>query len=641
MCGLTGIITPDWERPDQNLLHRMVRTLEHRGPDDEGYFIAPGIGMAHARLSIIDLEGGKQPIHNEDNSIQVIFNGEIFNYLELRAELKRKGHRFYTQTDTEVIVHLYEEYGADFPSHLNGQFAIVLWDSHRQQLWLARDRVGICPLFYTLINNKLLFASEIKALLASNLLAVELDPQALDQIFTFWYPQPPKTIFKNVFTLLPAEIISYEKDGLLTKKKYWHWNFADPGQYSPNSADELAEELRELLISAVQLRLRADVSVGCYLSGGLDSSAIAAMVRFHGSSELRTFSIGFDDPGLDESKHQLRMVHYLRTNHSTLACSPADIASRFMDTIAHTEVPVLRSAPVPMGMLSGLVRKYGYKVVLTGEGADEVFGGYDLFKEGKIRSFWAKQPDSPHRPMLLKRLYPYLNLPKGKAGTYLRNFFGQELEHTDLAWYAHLPRWLTTARCKEFFSVHLKAQLNSEPVEAVRASIPSSLCQKAPFNRWQYVEARGLMPAYLLSSQGDRMLMQHSVEGRFPFLDHRVIEFANRLAPKWKMQALNEKYILKRAMQGLVPKDISRRHKQPYRAPDIPAFFTPLESEFVAELLSREAIESNGYFDSKKVAMLLSKIRRGRAIGAKDNMAFLGILSTQAWHNIFVHGKGI
>ncbi|MCP4313111.1 MAG: asparagine synthase (glutamine-hydrolyzing), partial [Bacteroidetes bacterium] len=440
MCGFSGIVTTDQERPDQDLLRRMIQILEHRGPDDEGYFIAPGIGMAHARLSIIDLVSGKQPIHNEDNSIQVVFNGEIFNFIELRSELEKKGHIFYTQTDTEVIVHLYEEYGTDFPSFLNGQFAIALWDNRRQQLWLARDRAGICPLFYTITNNKLLFASEIKALLASHLLEAELDPQALDQIFTFWYPQPPKTIFRNVFAVLPAEIVGYTKNAELTKRKYWHWDFADPGQYySPKSADELAEELRELLIDAVQLRLRADVPVGCYLSGGLDSSAIAAMVRFCGSSGLRTFSIGFDDPGLDESGHQLRMVQHLRTNHSTLACSPADIASQFMDTIAHTETPILRSAPVPMGMLSGLVRKHGYKVVLTGEGADEVFGGYDLFKEGKIRAFWAKQPDSLHRPMLLKRLYPYLNLPKEKAGTYLKNFFGQELEHTDLAWYAHLP----------------------------------------------------------------------------------------------------------------------------------------------------------------------------------------------------------
>lgn len=637
MCGFAGIADWSGEAPARSRLRKMVSTLAHRGPDGEGYFSAPGIGLAHVRLSIIDLVGGRQPVHNEDQSIQVVFNGEIFNYLELRSDLEALGHRFYTHTDTEVIVHLYEQYGGDFPKYLNGQFAIALWDSKERLLWLARDRAGICPLFFARSGGSVIFASEIKAILASGQVEAELDPQALDQVFTFWYPHPPKTLFKQIYTLLPGEVVRYSATGKQKQEKYWRWEFADPGEYSSGTSNELAEELRELLIDAVRLRLRADVPVGCYLSGGLDSSSIAAMVRFHSDTELRTFSIGFDDPGLDETEHQQRMVERLGTHHTAFSCTSTDIASHFMDTIEHTEMPILRSAPVPMGLLSALVRENGYKVVLTGEGADEVLGGYDLFKEGKIRAFWARQPESQYRPLLLKRLYPYLNLPKGRAATYLKNFFGQELENTDVAWYAHIPRWLTTTRCKEFFSADLRENLRMNPVEMLAGSLSPELQRKAPFNRWQYIEARGLMSAYLLCSQGDRMLMRNSVEGRFPFLDHRVIEFANRLPPSMKMHVLNEKYLLKLAMNKLVPSQISRRHKQPYRAPDIPAFFNPVEAEFVTELLSPAALKENGYFDPKKVALLLTKIRKGRAIGVKDNMAFLGILSTQAWHHLFVN----
>ncbi len=636
MCGFTGLA--DWSNQDveRTLLTRMVEKLHHRGPDGRGFFTAPGIGLAHARLSIIDLQSGQQPIHNERRTVQVVFNGEIFNYIELRQSLKEKGHQFYTQSDTEVIVHLYEEYGTDFPTHLNGQFAIALWDTERRQLLLTRDRAGICPLFYATAGEKLLFGSEIKAILASGKVTARLDPRGLDELFTFWYALPPRTLFEGVSTVLPGEVLIFSADRPMQRHQYWHWQFAPPGQYLNGSSDALADELKSLLIDSVRLRLRADVPVGCYLSGGLDSSAIAAMVRFHTDTPLRTFSIGFEDPGLDESSYQQEMARHLGTDHSSLACKRTDIAQQFLATIEQTESPILRAAPVPMGMLSGLVHQQGYKVVLTGEGADEVLGGYDIFKEGKIREFWGRQPQSQWRPLILKRLYPYLNLPKGRAAAYLKNFFGSGLDNLDAAWFAHLPRWTTTARCKEFFSDQLRERLHCDAVETMAQTLPDHLQGSARFNQWQYVEARGLMSAYLLSSQGDRMLMRNSVEGRFPYLDHRVIEFAGRLPPRFKMRVLREKYLLKKAVRELVPLAVIDRHKQPYRAPDIPAFFEPTEAPFVKALMSDHALRESGYFDPKKVSLLMKKIRLGRAIGAKDNMAFLGILSTQAWHNLFI-----
>jgi asparagine synthase (glutamine-hydrolysing) len=330
------------------------------------------------------------------------------------------------------------------------------------------------------------------------------------------------------------------------------------------------------------------------------------------------------------------MIRHVGADHSSIHCETAGVGEAFFDTIYRTEAPVLRTAPVPMGMLSGLVREQGYKVVLTGEGSDEVLGGYDLFKEGKIRQFWARNTESQWRPLLLKRLYPYLNITQGQGISYLKNFFGVGLENPNTPFFSHLTRWQTTAQCKIFFSDELAAKLNADATETLAQRLPAEAGGWHPFNQGQYVEARTLMAGYLLCSQGDRMLMANSVEGRFPFLDHRVIEFANLLHPKHKMRVLNEKFLLKRAMRSYVPDAILARHKQPYRAPDIPAFFSGGRTEYVAELLSPEVISRYGYFDAMKVQRLREKIERGRAIGYKDNMALVGILSTQLWHHHFV-----
>jgi asparagine synthase (glutamine-hydrolysing) len=277
-----------------------------------------------------------------------------------------------------------------------------------------------------------------------------------------------------------------------------------------------------------------------------------------------------------------------------------------------------------------------YKVVLTGEGADEVLGGYDIFKEGKIRQFWAKHPESILRPKLLKRLYPYLDLSKSQTLIYLSDFFGDKLEQRHLPWFSHIPRWNTTARCKTFFSDELNARLRGDPIEVLSRSLPEHSGLWHSFNQAQYIEAKSLMGGYLLSSQGDRMLMASSVEGRFPYLDHRVIEFANRLPPALKMKVLNEKYLLKRSMRQYLPSSILRRHKQPYRAPNIPAFFGTRSPDYVQELLSRESLNESGYFNADKVGRLIAKINRGRIVSNTDNMALVGILSTQMWHHLFV-----
>jgi asparagine synthase (glutamine-hydrolysing) len=637
MCGIAGIVCLSAPgNIERSELEGMANMLHHRGPDGYGFYQDDVASLAHARLSIIDLVGGDQPIHNENQTIFTIFNGEIFNYIELRATLEQQGHHFYTHSDTEVIVHLYEEYGDDFVQHLNGQFAIALWDKPRQRLLLIRDRIGIVPLFYTIHKGKLLFASEVKAILKVLKQTPSLDICALDQLMTFWAPVSPNTVFKDIYEISPGKLLIAEQ-GKTRIKTYWEWHYAQhDAVIADANVDDLAGQLHELLVDATRLRLRADVPVGAYLSGGLDSSVITAIIHNHGNVPLRTFSIGFDDADLDESDYQQQLIAHLNADHTRIQCGYADIAEQFLNTIWHTEAPILRTAPIPMGILSGLVRQQNYKVVLTGEGSDEVLGGYDLFKEGKIRQFWAKYPESQVRPLLLKKLYPYLDISKKQGLTYLKRFFGIGLDHPELPYFSHMTRWATTAKCKEFLRDDVKLHLATHIEDSVCETLPADIRQWHAFHQAQYIESKLLMSGYLLCSQGDRMLMRNSVEGRFPFLDHRVIEFANRLHPKYKMFGLNEKYILKKAMARYLPSSIVQRYKQPYRAPDIPSFFHDKTPDYIDALLSEETIQRYGYFDAARVTRLVMKIKNGRAIGYKDNMAFVGILSTQAWHHLFI-----
>lgn len=641
MCGIAGILSlGSAPPPEQSELAAMIGCLRHRGPDGIGFFTRGRIGFAHSRLSIIDLAGGDQPIHNEDMSVWVTFNGEIFNYVELRAELEQRGHRFYTHSDTEVIVHLYEEHGDDFVTHLNGQFAIALWDTRRERLVLARDRVGIRPLFYAQHDERLVFASEVKALFALPGMPRRIDPLALAEIFTFWAPIGSRSVFAGVQSLPPGHVLTAE-GGRITTRCYWDWDFPAGMPEATRSGADYADELRELLIDAVRLQLRADVPVGAYLSGGLDSSIITSLIHHFTDTPLRTFSLTFDDAEFDESEHQQRVVDYLGTQHSQVRCSHADIASAFPRALWNTESPVLRTAPVPLMLLSGLVREQGYKVVLTGEGADEVFGGYDLFKEARVRRFMARAPHSQARPQLLKRLYPYLRHSPASSAGFAQRFFSEGVEHLNEPYFSHIPRWNTTGRISQFFSASMRESIGGWNAHAaIEATLPPGIRGWSPMARDQYVEAHTLMSGYLLNSQGDRMGMANSIEGRFPFLDHRVIEFANRLPPRYKLMGLTEKYLLKRSMTGLLPEAVRTRSKQPYRAPDNQSFFRDGKSiEYVSELLSERRVSEAGYFDPVAVGKLLAKCRAGRAIGFGDNMAFVGILSTMWIDELFVRQR--
>jgi asparagine synthase (glutamine-hydrolysing) len=641
MCGIAGFVDSAGVTPgEEGVLRRMIGVLAHRGPDGTGVHLDAHAALAHARLSIIDLEGGAQPIHNEDRTVWVTFNGEIFNYLELRGALEARGHRFYTHSDTEVIVHLYEDHGADFVHHLNGQFAIALWDSARRRLLLARDRLGIRPLFYALHGGRLVFGSEIKALLHHPDSTRRLDPEALAQIFTFWAPLGAHTPFEGIRSLPAGHRLIHEQGGTRIER-YWDWRFDEVAR--DVSAQESAERLRELLVDAVRLQLRADVPVGAYLSGGLDSSVIVSLIRHFTTNRLRTFSITFEDEEFDESDYQQELVRTLGCEHTAVRCSRDAIGAAFPRTVWHTEAPILRTAPVPLMLLSQAVRANDYKVVLTGEGADEVFAGYDLFREAKIRRFWAREPRSAARPLLLERLYPYLRHSPAAARAYTMRFFGQGFEHKDAPFFGHVPRWLTTQRTWRLFSPELRERTRAfDPYRAIETQLPADIGRWEPLARDQYLEAHTLLTGYLLSSQGDRVAMANSVEGRFPFLDHRVVEFANRLPALCKLRVLKEKHVLKQAASGLVPERIRRRSKQPYRAPDSQSFFHGgRPADYVAELLGERRLREAGYFDPGAARLLIEKCRRGEAIGFGDNMAFVGMLSTMLLHHFFVEGAAL
>ncbi|HEU4603393.1 MAG TPA: asparagine synthase (glutamine-hydrolyzing) [Steroidobacteraceae bacterium] len=641
MCGLAGIFNLSDRSPPQRIaLQRMIESLHHRGPDGYGFFNDSNCGLAHARLSIIDIAGGTQPIHNEEANIWVVFNGEIFNFIELRADLERAGHRFETHSDTEVIVHAYEQYGLSFVDHLNGQFAIALWDQANRRLLLARDRTGIRPLFYTAVDGRLYFGSEVKALFAVKAFQPRMNLRAVGDVLTYWSALDPDTVFENVASL-PAGHMMICENGRREIKRYWDWSFPQSQPQRDRPLASYAEELRELLIDSVRLQLRADVPVGAYLSGGLDSSVIAALVKAYNKERLRTFSIAFEDAEFDESAYQQEMADNLGTEHTRVLCKNRDIAAAFPRVIWHTETPIVRTAPTPLMLLSEAVRQHGYKVVLTGEGADEVFGGYDLFKEAKIRRFWSRFPQSKIRPRLLDRLYPYLKNSPAATRAMTDRFYAQGMGAVSDPCFAHLPRWSTTHRSWQFFSKEARAELGElDYVSRARTRLPSQVADFLPIGRDQYVEAHTLLSGYLLNSQSDRVAMANSIEGRFPFLDHRVIEFASRLPPSLKINGLNEKYLLKRAMQDLLPASIAKRTKQPYRAPDSQSFFSDGKScDYVDDLLSEDRLRSAGYFDPLAVRKLVAKCRAGRAIGFSDNMAFVGILSTMLVDEMFVRGR--
>jgi asparagine synthase (glutamine-hydrolysing) len=612
----------------------MTRALRHRGPDEAGIYYDPRCGLAHTRLAILDVAGGKQPLCDTDNEAHLAFNGEIFNHVELRHELVALGYQFQTRSDTEVVIQALRAWGEDALGRFNGQFAIALWTPRTQTLLLARDRVGVRPLHVCTHAGRVYFASEAKAIFAADRsIPREIDPVGLIETFTFWTVLAPRTMFRGVEELRPGHVRVYGPEGI-RERCYWHPSFPAAGDERPMPLAEATEALTSALARATERRLMcADVPVGCYLSGGLDSSMIAALARrIHGPG-LRTFSLRFTDAALDEGSFQRMMARDLATEDVEIEVSHGDIADAFPTAIRHIERPLLRTAAAPMLLLARRVSEAGIKVVLTGEGADEMLAGYDLFREARVRRFWAREPQSSRRPRLLERLYPYLARSPASAQAMAREFFGRGLEQPDSAQFAHGPRWSAASALQRLLSkeVHHAAARAGDPIEHLLASAPAAFSSWDPLARDQYLEIRTLLSGYLLSSLGDRVAMASAVEGRFPFLDNDVVELACSLPPNHKLRVLDEKHVLKCAAAGLVPKSIIARPKQPYRAPDAIALCSEPLHGWVGDVLEERALRHAGLFDAAAVTQLWSKCRArgGGALSNADNMAITGVLSTQ------------
>lgn len=634
MCGIAGVARRHPVGVSLEVLGRMAAAIRHRGPDGYGFFTSPLVGLAHVRLSIIDLAGGAQPMTNEDGSVVVSYNGEVYNYRELMSELESRGHRFHTRSDTEVLVHGWEEWGPELFNKLNGQFAFALYDRRNEQLVLARDRFGVRPLFYAERTGDLYFGSEVKALLASGAVSAEPDALGLDQVFTFWAARPPRTPFRDVWQLEPGMWATWQA-GQLKIRRYYALEYPEQAEEPPDAL----QSLDDILHRSVALRLRADVPVGAYLSGGLDSSITSALAAQASPFTLRTFSITFQDPRYDESVFQQAVAGAVGSLHTVRHIRDSDIAEALPAVIRHVETPLLRTAAVPMYHLAQATREAGIKVVLTGEGADELFLGYDLFKEVAIRLFCLSQPGSTVRPRLFDRLYPYLAAAGASKGgeVWRRSFLEAGTPGDPLL--SHLPRFRTAAWLREFYSEPMtSATGNHNALDELRGALPHAFRRWSPLNQAAYLEMVTLLSPYLLSSQADRVGMAHAVEGRYPFLDHRLFELAASLPTTSRLLGLREKRILRRWAKDLLPPSVLQRTKQPYRAPDGPPFLGPSAPKWVEDELAHGAVTRAGVFEPAAVAGLVRRCRKGQASGIREQQALVGVLSFQLWHREFIQG---
>ena len=643
MCGLAGILTrtAGLEAPERADLTRMIGVLAHRGPDEFGLYRDRHVGLVHARLSIVDLTSGQQPMSSGESGAWIVFNGEVFNFQELRRELELLGFSFATHSDTEVILQAWRAWGVQAFTKMNGQWSVAIWESSQRKLILARDPTGICPLHWTEFKGRLYFASEVKAIFAANPeIPRNFDPVGLDQLLTFWSTVAPQNTFEGIHELPPGHVRTYQDHQVEEVDLTPVWPHLSSDVFSGDlNAAVIAVE--KALTKAVEMRIvRADVPVGSYLSGGLDSSIIAAFGQRFSKRKFQTFSLRFSDAEFDETSFQRELAQRIGSEHHEILVGRKDIADVFPRVIWHTERPILRTAPAPLFLLSSLVRSNGIKVVLTGEGADEMFGGYDLFREGKVRRFWARQPQSQWRPALLDRLYPYLSRSPAASKAHARQFFGRDLEHSDLPGFAHGTRWRTTAALKRLLHPQVRnAAQNADATKLLLAELPVYFPALKPLAQDQFLEVKTLLAGYLLSSQGDRVLLGNSVEGRFPFLDADVGALAHSLPEAYKLRVLDEKHVLKRLARDVIPERIIERKKQPYRAPDAMCFVGPDAPEYVAEILSERSLKECGVFDSKVVEQLYKKClaQNGQApLSNSDNMGLVAVISTQLLSRQFV-----
>ncbi len=589
MCGIAGVYDPHHQlTTTEALLETMTQAFANRGPDDEGYHVAPGLGFGFRRLAIIDLRNGNQPMFSADRSLVCICNGEIFNYKELRAELIAKGHRFETECDVEVLIPLYQEHGADFVKRLNGQFALALYDAGRERLLLARDQAGITPLFYTRVGDALIFSSVIKGLLEHPAVARDVDLVGLDQLAAFPAVISPRTMFRNIHALPAGHMLLADRHSTQTHT-YWDLDYPREDAAPPDRGEAYyLEQLEAVLQESVRLRLQADVPVGCYLSGGLDSSLLAGLIHRHRPNHsLSTFSIGFTEAAIDERRYQQLVAQHIGARHHEVVFGADEIQKRMHDMIWHAESPLKECYDTCSLALSELVHQRNYKVVLAGEGADELFAGYAGYRFDAQRDHVLLDDDP-----LTEALERETNLHLwGDEDLFYETRFS-ELSETKQA--------LFSAEVSEAL-LHDDA-LNSRPVD------PAKLDGRHILHKRAYLDFKLRLGNHLLSDHGDRVGYANSVEVRYPFLDPHVIEFVRTLPPHYKFDGRLEKALLKKLAPRYVPQPVIEREKFGFVAPGSP-YLLGRHIEWLEDVLSYERIKRQGYFNPDVVERLKSIYR--------------------------------
>ncbi len=640
MCGIAGILDLTGKRePDRAMVERMAGALRHRGPDEDGSLFAPGLGVASRRLSIVGLGDGRQPIYNEDRTVAVVYNGELFDYPERKAELQARGHVFRTHTDTELIVHLYEEHGEDVFEQLKGQFAFALIDFSKRTVFLARDRVGICPLHWSQQGDWLYFGSEIKALLASGSVPATADPRGLDHMFTFFAMGTRRTMFQGVNSLLPGHYlkIEFRQDGQRTEireRRYWDLDFPDAGQEEdPANGEALIEEFEAKFQRAVELRLRADVPVVGYLSGGVDSAYVLANASKVRGTPVPSFTIQVPGKGLDETADALVTARHLGSQPTILVSDAKVITDTYPRLISAADCPVVDTSCAALLCLAGEVHNQGYKVALTGEGSDEAFAGYIWFKIRNLL-YWLdiagyKTSDAVSR-FVRKRAGRHTNFTELRR---IDSTVGRA--HAQMTLYH-----LVSQSRHRYFSAGLKDQLGDFVAYEDLPLDLERMKRWAPLNQSLYFGYKTLLAGLLLNHKGDRVAMANSVETRYPFLDEDVVAFASKIHPRWKLRGLTkDKYLLRQAAQRMLPSEIANRPKGMFRAPMAETFFVN-PPEFVQQLISPEALQKTGYFDVENVRRDFALVAEGNGskIGTFASMGLSGIVATQLWHHLYLGG---
>lgn len=623
MCGIAGWFDMRGvpAQPELGQVRSMLQAIAHRGPDGLGWHCDGPAVLAHARLAVVGLDSGAQPLHDTVGPSHLVCNGEIFNHRALRAQLEADGERFATDSDCEVILPLYRRHGQRFVKHLNGQFALALWDGRQQQLVLARDAVGMRPLYYAQVGSRLAFASEAKALLALPGLRPALDPLSLADLFSTWAVRPGASHFLGIHSLPPGHMAVVDARGVRLHR-WWDWPFDDALVAPDHSDADWEEQLAKCLSQAVELQLQAEVPVAAYLSGGLDSSLLCALANQQSKSRLHTFGLSFDEARLDEAEHQRQLARFLNVEHTAVRCSTDDMAQAFRQAVWHAEAPLVRTAPIPMMLLAQATRAAGFKVALSGEGADEAFGGYDLFKLDALRRFVARGTTPSRRTALAARLFPQLN-PAGRSLLLSAPEAGHALA-------AQAPRIRATQRIQQLFSPALRRAIGGhDPIAHHTGSWAEGLYRWPALARAQYAEAHTLLSGHLLSVQGDRMAMAHGLEVRMPYLDNQVLALAGLLPTRLKLRGLREKVLLRRVAERWLPRALLQRRKQAFRAPESEVLLANGRPHaWVAEMLQPQALAESGLFEPQAVHRLLQKAADRRPMSDGDHIALVGVVST-------------